>query len=267
MLPSVSLGKRIEYECNAGVNLPPAHVGPSAAAAAAVVGLGPLEESSGQQDPEFSRRRPSRRLMDFMGGQREGSPDQLSPDDDPFGGRRPPSDQLQQRPVAVDIRGDGPDLPSTDSGSPRPAQGCPGSGPAGYWLSYPVVVGFCILTFNSFMAAYRCWGDTGAISFVVSTYLTLVGLFFTINKFQAAPLNSKKRQGLKACVWMFTVALTFGFMYQIDGTTTKPTLNMTLLLWMMPAATGASVFIIFCETGKFVNLGHTTCFSCSVLHL
>ncbi|XP_066325011.1 uncharacterized protein [Miscanthus floridulus] len=134
---------------------------------------------------------------------------------------------------------DGPDLLSTNSGSRRP-----GAAPARHWL--PEVVGFSVLTFNSAMAAYRSWGDAEAIFFVASTYFTIVSLFFAVQLFQAAPPNSRRKNGLMVSIWILTMSLTFGFVYQIMGTNAKPALQLALLLWAMPAARGAYVYIVFC---------------------
>jgi hypothetical protein len=45
------------------------------------------------------------------------------------------------------------------------------------WLQVTV---FLFLTVNSGMAMYLSWGDAGDISFVVSTYINLLGLSFLI---------------------------------------------------------------------------------------
>lgn len=105
---------------------------------------------------------------------------------------------------------------------------------------------FLFLTVNSGMAMYLSWGDAGDISFVVSTYINLLGLSYLIMRFQAAPPNSKRREQLKVYVWMPAVSLAIAFAYQTIGSTAKPTLQLTLLLWAIPAGTGISVFIIFC---------------------
>ena len=121
-----------EQARNAGVPPPPAHVGPNAAAAA----VGPLEKSSGQQGPNFP------------GARREGSPNQLSPDDS--GSRRPPP---VRQPRPMDGRRDEDslaDLLSPSSSSRRPAQGRLGAAPDGFSLLE--VIGFCFLTFNNVMA-------------------------------------------------------------------------------------------------------------------
>ncbi|CAD6251747.1 unnamed protein product [Miscanthus lutarioriparius] len=93
-----------------------------------------------------------------------------------------------------------PDLIFPNFGRRRPAQGRPGAAPAGHWL--PELVGFSFLSFNSATATYRSWGDTDAVSFVVSAYFTMVGLFFCIKKFQAAPANSRRRNAIGASVFI-----------------------------------------------------------------
>lgn len=98
------------------------------------------------------------------------------------------------------------------------------------WLQVTV---FLFLTVNSGMAMYLSWGDAGDISFLIM-------------RFQAAPPNSKRREQLKVYVWMPAVSLAIGFAYQTIGSTAKPSLQLTLLLWAIPAGTGISVFIIFC---------------------
>ncbi|CAD6247941.1 unnamed protein product [Miscanthus lutarioriparius] len=142
---SVALTSTIQQASNAGVLPPPAHVAPNAAAV-----VGHLEESSRQQDPDSSGRRPSRRLIDFLGGRHEGSPDQISPDESSGSGiRLPPPVKGRPMDVVGDRRDeDAPDLLSPNSGSRRP-----GAAPARHWM--PEVIGFSVLTFNSAMAAYR----------------------------------------------------------------------------------------------------------------
>jgi hypothetical protein len=46
------------------------------------------------------------------------------------------------------------------------------------------------------------------------------------------------------------MSLTFGYVYQVIGTATRPTLQVALLQWAMPAATGIAVFILFCQEDR-----------------
>jgi hypothetical protein len=208
MSPSVSPVAR-----NVGVSPPPD--GNSA--------VGPFEGSSVQQDPDSRGRRADQLPRYFLGDQHEGSPYQVFPNDS--GIRRP--DPMQRR------------RPRHAVGGPRDEDR-----PCGpMWLQVTV---FLFLTVNSGMAMYLSWGDAGDISFVVSTYINLLGLSFLIMRFQAAPPNSKRREQLKVYVWMPAVSLAIAFAYQTIGSTAKPTLQLTLLLWAIPAGTGISVFIIFC---------------------
>ncbi|TVU33082.1 hypothetical protein EJB05_24867, partial [Eragrostis curvula] len=105
------------------------------------------------------------------------------------------------------------------------------------------------LTANAGMAIYRSQGDAGAIASVASAYVNLVALFICVALFVKAPAdpNSPRRSRLKAAVWLLTTALTFQYVYEGIGTTTTtaPSLNVALLLWAMPAATGIAVFYVF----------------------
>ncbi|TVU33081.1 hypothetical protein EJB05_24866, partial [Eragrostis curvula] len=102
------------------------------------------------------------------------------------------------------------------------------------------------LTANAAMAIYRSLGDAGAIVSIASACLNLVALFICVVLFVKAPADpsSARRSRLKAAVWLLTTALTFQYVYEVTGTTT-PNLNVALLLWAMPAATGISVFYVF----------------------
>ncbi|TVU33080.1 hypothetical protein EJB05_24865, partial [Eragrostis curvula] len=105
------------------------------------------------------------------------------------------------------------------------------------------------LTANAGMAIYRSLGDAGAIASITSAYLNLVALFICVVLFVKAPAddpNSPRRNRLKAAAWLLTMALTFQYVYEgIGTTTTTPNLNVALLLWAMPAATGIAVFYVF----------------------
>ncbi|CAN6243203.1 unnamed protein product [Urochloa humidicola] len=100
------------------------------------------------------------------------------------------------------------------------------------------------------MAIYQSLGDTAAISLVVMTYLNIVSLCVCLRLFQGAEPNSTRRKGLMASAWVLTMSLTFGFVYQLFGTTTKPPLQVAMLMWAMPAATGIAVFILFCQVDR-----------------
>lgn len=172
--------------------------------------VGPFEGSSVQQDPDSRGRRADQLPRYFLGDQHEGSPYQVFPNDS--GIRRP--DPMQRR------------RPRHAVGGPRDEDR-----PCGpMWLQVTV---FLFLTVNSGMAMYLSWGDAGDISFLIM-------------RFQAAPPNSKRREQLKVYVWMPAVSLAIGFAYQTIGSTAKPSLQLTLLLWAIPAGPGISVFIIFC---------------------
>ena len=103
------------------------------------------------------------------------------------------------------------------------------------------------ITINAGMAVYRSLGDVGGIMFVASAYLSIVALFVCVALFVQAPPRpglSPGRSKLKAAVWLITTSLTFQFVYEVMGPT-KPTLNVAILLWTMPAVTGVAVFYVF----------------------
>jgi hypothetical protein len=77
--------------------------------------------------------------------------------------------------------------------------------------------------------------------------LSIVALFVCVALFVQPPPRpelSPGRSKLKAAVWLVSTSLTFQFVYEIMGTT-KPTLNVAVLLWTMPAVTGVAVFYVF----------------------
>ncbi|PUZ74259.1 hypothetical protein GQ55_1G050000 [Panicum hallii var. hallii] len=176
-----------------------------------------LEESSGQQSPNSSGRRPSQEARD--GDRRDEGPDRrLSP---------------------------------TSGSSPRPAQRRPpGDGHGLGSLSWLEFFGFLFLSYNSGMAVYQSWGDVAAISVVAFMFVNIASLVVCLKLFQAAPPNSTGRNRLRASAWLLTMSLTFGYVYQVIGTATRPTLQVALLQWAMPAATGIAVFILFCQEDR-----------------
>ncbi|CAN6194701.1 unnamed protein product [Urochloa humidicola] len=112
----------------------------------------------------------------------------------------------------------------------------------GAGFSWPTALGFGFLTFNSGMAIHRSNGDRGSIMFVVASYLDLVLLFVCLRLFERTPRDSRRREWLKAAVWVLTTLLTVMFSHKVAAI--MPPL-VALVVWAMAFITISGGFYAF----------------------
>jgi hypothetical protein len=108
--------------------------------------------------------------------------------------------------------------------------------------SWPTLLGFVFLTFNSVMAIVRSRGDMMAIAFVIFSYADLVALFICLMLYDRAGAGSSRREWLKIAVWLLTTLLTLAFSYKVAAVMPTP---VAVLVWLMAFATVAGGFIAF----------------------
>ncbi|CAN6172500.1 unnamed protein product [Urochloa humidicola] len=73
--------------------------------------------------------------------------------------------------------------------------------------SAATLLGFTLLTCNSIMAIVKSQGDVAATAFVVTSYTTLLLLFYFLHLFEASPQGSAARDRARVGVWLATTLL------------------------------------------------------------
>lgn len=119
-------------------------------------------------------------------------------------------------------------------------------------LSWVTILGLVLLTSNAAVSIFRSLGDVGALTFVASAYLNLVALFFCVRAFKQTPPNSRKRNMFKRSVWLLTTSLLFEFLYEYQASEKlKPTLDIGVLVFAVPAGVGIAVIFVFFDGEPF----------------
>ncbi|CAL5051005.1 unnamed protein product [Urochloa decumbens] len=79
------------------------------------------------------------------------------------------------------------------------------------------LLGFTLLTYNSIMAIVKSRGDAAATAFVVTSYATLLLLFYFLSSFEASPQGSAARDRARVGVWLATTMLTAMFSWRVSA--------------------------------------------------
>ncbi|OEL38924.1 hypothetical protein BAE44_0000057 [Dichanthelium oligosanthes] len=72
-------------------------------------------------------------------------------------------------------------------------------------------LGFGALAFNSALAVYKSWGDTGSVAFVLAADAALVLLVLCLREFEQPRGGPARGRNIKAAVWALTTLLTAMF--------------------------------------------------------
>ncbi|KQJ93055.1 uncharacterized protein LOC106866491 [Brachypodium distachyon] len=122
--------------------------------------------------------------------------------------------------------------------------GIDGGGGGGFsWTFAASLLAF--LTFNCGMAVWTSRKDASIVAFVATSYLDLLLLFCCLWFYNRAAPGSPRRSRLKVSVWTLTTLLTFSYCYMVLGTAAGLTLQVALLVWLIPAATGVGASYAF----------------------
>ncbi|WVZ82557.1 hypothetical protein U9M48_029811 [Paspalum notatum var. saurae] len=106
-------------------------------------------------------------------------------------------------------------------------------------------LGLGALAFNSALAVYNSWGDTGSVAFVLLADAALALLFLCLREFERAGAGGGIRRDtgkIKAAVWALTTLLTAMFASRVAPLMPPA---VAALVWAMAVATAAAGFWAF----------------------
>ncbi|CAN6172502.1 unnamed protein product [Urochloa humidicola] len=83
-------------------------------------------------------------------------------------------------------------------------------------------IGLFFLTGNSILAINRSWGDAAAITFVLASYLSLIQLFYCLQRFEESAPGSAARDRARLGVWLTTTLLTAMFSWRVAAVMPRP---------------------------------------------
>uniref|UniRef100_A0A0E0FHV2 Uncharacterized protein n=1 Tax=Oryza nivara TaxID=4536 RepID=A0A0E0FHV2_ORYNI len=110
------------------------------------------------------------------------------------------------------------------------------------------LTGFGFLTLNSLLAIYRSHGDIAGITFVATSYLSLLLLFWCLQQYKRAPANSPAKSRSKAGVWFSSSLLTVVFSWRVSALMPWP---VAAAVWLMAASTVVGGFYtLFLWSGR-----------------
>ncbi|OEL29509.1 hypothetical protein BAE44_0009472 [Dichanthelium oligosanthes] len=103
-------------------------------------------------------------------------------------------------------------------------------------------LGFGALAFNSALAVYKSWGDTGSVAFVLAADAALVLLFLCLREFEQHRGGPARVRNIKAAVWALATLLTTMFASRVAPLMPPA---VAALVWGMSATTAAGGFWAF----------------------
>ncbi|GJN29652.1 hypothetical protein PR202_gb17901 [Eleusine coracana subsp. coracana] len=101
-------------------------------------------------------------------------------------------------------------------------------------------LGLGVLAFNSALAIYNSWGDTGSVLFVLAADAALLLLFICLREFER--VGRARGRNIKVAVWLLTALLTGMFASRVAPL--MPPV-VAAVIWAMAVATAAGGFWTF----------------------
>ncbi|CAN6179352.1 unnamed protein product [Urochloa humidicola] len=95
-------------------------------------------------------------------------------------------------------------------------------------------IGFLLLTCSSVLAIVKSRGDAAATAFVVTSYATLLLLFYFLRSFEASPQGFAARARARMGVWFATTMLTAMFSWRVSAVMPWP---VSAGVWFVGAST------------------------------
>ncbi|XP_074587831.1 uncharacterized protein LOC141843677 [Curcuma longa] len=105
------------------------------------------------------------------------------------------------------------------------------------WMNY---LSFAFLTYNYGAAVYRSKHDFYAVTFIMTSYLDLLLLFWCLRKFETSAEENRRR--LRAAVWVMGTLLTVMFSVNVAAVMPWP---VSMAVYGMAAVTGVGGFWAF----------------------